>query len=68
MKLLIYSDEMPQCFPAASPDAPKREMPTMAIEGAIVNGVMKRRIKPTIPDDDWRGMIKLVIDGFNFIV
>ena len=40
---------MPQFFPAKSPAAPNREMPTIAMAGAIVSGVMKRRINPTTP-------------------
>lgn len=44
-----YNAEMPQCLPAMFPAAPKSDNPTMTMAGAIVRGVMNRRIKPTIP-------------------
>ena len=44
-----YNPEMPQCLPAMFPAAPKSDNPTITIAGAIVSGVMNRRINPTIP-------------------
>ena len=40
---------MPQCLPAIFPAAPKSDNPTITIAGAIVSGVMNRKINPTIP-------------------
>jgi hypothetical protein len=44
-----YNPEMLQCLLAIFPAAPKSDNPTITIAGAIVSGVMNRKINPTIP-------------------
>lgn len=47
--ITTYKEDIPQCFPAMLPAGPKSDNPTITIAGAMVRGVMYRRIIPTTP-------------------
>jgi len=40
---------MPQFLPAIFPATPNKDKPSMVTAGAMVRGVMNRKIKPIIP-------------------
>ncbi len=40
---------MPQWLPAMFPAAPNKEIPTIVIAGAMVNGVMNFKMSPKAP-------------------